>query len=185
MRRRGFSITELLLVVALIGLLVGIALPRLRPGDRQRVNAAAIQLSRDLELARTRAFGVRRMVRVTFDAAARRYAWVTDVNGDSLFAAPDSTLAGPGMFGERLLPDGVRFGRGGAPPLPRLTDTTTRAVSLDSARVVFDDRGLTFPAMTQGAVYLESAGASGTVAAVSISAAGAFRAWFFTGTAWQ
>jgi hypothetical protein len=57
-------------------------------------------------------------------------------------------------------------------------------IALDSSRVIFDDRGLTFPARSQGAVYLQSS--SGAVAAaVSVSGAGSFRAWAVSGGTWR
>lgn len=182
MRRAGFTFFEILTVMAMIGILVAIAYPRLRQNQTQAVQSAAVQMTRDLESIRTRALGSRRLIRVIFDEAGSRYFWATDVNGDSLFTATDSTLAAPGMVGSRPLGPGVTFGRGGMGDLPLFPGTGN--VSLDSALIIFDDRGLTFPARKQGAVYLTST--SGSVsAAVSVSGAGSFRAWAVSGGTWR
>jgi hypothetical protein len=58
-------------------------------------------------------------------------------------------------------------------------------ISLDSARIIFDDRGLTFPARKQGAVYLRAASGANINAAVSVSGAGSFRAWAVSGSTWR
>jgi prepilin-type N-terminal cleavage/methylation domain-containing protein len=182
MRRAGFTFFEILTVMAMIGILVAIAYPRLRQNQTQAVQSAAVQMTRDLEAIRTRALGSRRLIRVIFDEAGSRYYWATDVNGDSLFTASDSSLAAPGMVGSRPLGTGVVFGRGGMGDLPLFPGTGN--VAMDSSFIVFDDRGLTFPARKQGAVYLTST--SGAVAsAVSVSGAGSFRAWAVSGGTWR
>lgn len=182
MRRSGFTFFEILTVMAMIGILVAIAYPRLRQNQTQAVQSAAVQMTRDLEAIRTRALGSRRLIRVIFDEPGNRYYWATDVNGDSLFTSTDTSLAAPGMVGTRNLGTGVTYGRGGMGDLPLFAGAGN--VSLDSSRIVFDDRGLTFPARRQGAIYLQST--SGAVAAaVSVSGAGSFRAWAVSGGTWR
>lgn len=173
-RRAGFTLFEVLTVMALIGILVAIAYPRLRRSQAQVVQSAALQLTRDLESVRSRALGSRRLVRMIFDQPGNRYYWATDVNGDSLFTASDSALAAPGMVGSRSLGDDVTFGRGSMGDVPLYPGVGD--IALDSATIVFDDQGLTFPARKQGTVYFAST-AGGAAAAVSISAAGSFRVW--------
>jgi prepilin-type N-terminal cleavage/methylation domain-containing protein len=183
MQRRGFTFFELLTVMAMIGILVAIAYPRLRQNQTQAVQSAAVQMTRDLEAIRTRALGSRRLIRVIFDQPGNRYYWATDVNGDSLFTASDSTLAAPGMVGTRALGNGVAYGRSGMGDLPLFPGAGD--ISLDSARIIFDDRGLTFPARKQGAVYLRAASGASINAAVSVSGAGSFRAWAVSGSTWR
>lgn len=183
MSRRGFTFFEILTVMAMIGILVAVAYPRLRQNQTQAVQSAAVQMTRDLEAVRTRALGSRRLIRVVFDQAGSRYYWATDVNGDSLFTASDSSLAAPGMVGSRTLGTGVVFGRAGMGDLPLFPGGGV--IAIDSARIVFDDRGLTFPARKQGAVYLQAASGASIAAAVSVSGAGSFRAWSVANGVWR
>jgi prepilin-type N-terminal cleavage/methylation domain-containing protein len=181
---RAFTIVEMLATVALIGILVAIAYPKLRRNSTQAVISSSMQLVRDLEGLRTRSLGSRRMARVVFDESNRKYSWLVDVNGDSLFNATDSSAAGPGMVGTRILADGVMFGRGGVSgdvPLYAGTGNVTFA----SSQLVFDDRGLTFPATTQGIVYLQSTAGTQITSAVSVSGAGSFRAWTYRTDGWK
>jgi prepilin-type N-terminal cleavage/methylation domain-containing protein len=181
---RAFTIVEMLATVALIGILVAIAYPRLRRPATQSVIASSTQLVRDLESLRTRALGARRMARIVFNEGNKTYSWVVDVNGDSLFNATDSAAAGPGMVGTRTLADGVMFGRGGVSgdvPLYAGSGNITFA----SSQLVFDDRGLTFPATTQGVVYLQSTAGAQISSAVSVSGAGSFRSWTYRSVGWQ
>jgi prepilin-type N-terminal cleavage/methylation domain-containing protein len=182
MRRLGFTFFEIMTVMAVIGIMVAIAYPRLRQNQTQAVQSAAVQMTRDLEAVRTRALGARRLIRVVFDTANARYYWAADINNDSLFNATDSSGAAPGMIGARNLGSGVVFGRGGMPDLPLFPGAGN--VSLDSAVITFDDRGLTLPARKQGAVYITSRTGS-VAAAVSVSGAGSFRAWAVSGGVWR
>jgi prepilin-type N-terminal cleavage/methylation domain-containing protein len=178
----GFTFFEILTVMAIIGIMVAIAYPRLRQNQTQAVQSAAVQMTRDLEAVRTRALGARRLIRVVFDTSGSRYFWVADTNGDSLFTSADSAAAAPGMVGSRSLGTGVVYGRGGMPDLPQFPGAGI--VALDSGTITFDDRGLTFPARKQGAVYLTS-GTGAVAAAVSVSGAGSFRAWAVAGGVWR
>jgi prepilin-type N-terminal cleavage/methylation domain-containing protein len=183
-RRPGFTLIEVITVMAIMGIMMAIAVPRFRRNETQAVVSTAVQLTRDLEAVRARALGARRMVRVSFNETARSYSWIMDVNGDSLFDGTDSSSAGVGMIGSRTLDDAVVFGRpGGAMDLPLYPGNG--AIALDStATITFDDRGLTFPPRTSGAVYLTGTNANAG-AAVSISGAGSFRAWQLRNGVWK
>jgi hypothetical protein len=87
------------------------------------------------------------------------------------------------MVGTRPLGTGVTYGRSGMGDLPLFPGAGD--ISLDSARIIFDDRGLTFPARKQGAVYLRAASGASINAAVSVSGAGSFRAWAVSGSTWR
>ncbi len=53
MAQRGFALIDLLLTVALLGVLAMVALPALRPSDSLRAVAAATTLAADLEYAQS------------------------------------------------------------------------------------------------------------------------------------
>lgn len=55
MPSRGYTLTELLVVVVLIGLAASVALPSLRPGEIAAVDSAAGELASALRFARTEA----------------------------------------------------------------------------------------------------------------------------------
>ena len=61
------------MVLAMVGLMAAVIAPRLRLSAQQRVQAAAVQLAQDLDVARTRALTTRRSARMTFDATNHRY----------------------------------------------------------------------------------------------------------------
>ena len=57
--RRGFTLIELLMVVVVVGVMMSIAVPRLRITPETEVQLAAMQLAQDIDLARTRALSTR------------------------------------------------------------------------------------------------------------------------------
>ncbi len=106
-RVRGFTTLEVLLVVAIIGILTAVALPRI---DLYRIQAnSAVQIMSTTMVATQReALTKQHDMILTFDLANRRMRMVWDANSNSIVDA-----------GERSrtvqLDDRVTFGRGGAP----------------------------------------------------------------------
>lgn len=183
-RRRGFTLIEMVVVIAMMGLMMTIAIPRLGSTAKGRVRQSAQQMAQDLELARTRALTTRSAVRVLFNTAAGTYKPYLDYNRDSVFAQSQAENDSSRTFNQHALQSGVVIGRaGGIPDLPILPGSG--AITLTSNRVDFDSRGLTTPFGSKGVVYLRDPSDAGAVAAVSVTAASGIRAWIYKGGVWQ
>ncbi len=85
-RRGGTSLFELLTVMAILGVLMAIALPRIRAG-RYQADAGAIQLALALEQAQRGAISKQMPVLVRIDSANHRVQLVEDGNGDRAVTA--------------------------------------------------------------------------------------------------
>lgn len=107
--RRGVTVVELLLVIAIIGVVTAIALPNINL-TRYRVETAAQSLGSELLAAQRAAVTLQHDVVVSFDAAQSRISLHFDANNNG---ATDT--------GERVrnrpLGDAVTIARGGAPQL--------------------------------------------------------------------
>jgi len=83
-RDRGFSLIELLMVVAIGVILLGIAIPSIRMSDRIKVDSAAREVQQELNAARLRAVGANRRLEVRFNCpSAGEYRIVEAGWGDS------------------------------------------------------------------------------------------------------
>ena len=90
--KRGFTITELIVAIAILGLLVTIALPNvIRWVPAIRVNSAVRNLASEMQLARLKAVTEKKDCVITFNAASNEY-----------------TIASKSP---KMLPNGIRFGR--------------------------------------------------------------------------
>lgn len=183
--RRGFTMIELLLVVAMIGVMVAIIGPKFRINEGMEVQLAGMQLVQDLELARTRALATRSEVRFVFEESAQpgAYAGYLDHDQDGAIGeTADERLALRG-FGRRQLPARIEYGRGAAEALP--FDGASTAVTFSDARVWFNTRGITEPMGTSGVVYLRSSTDEHKVVAVAVSGGGGMRLWTWRNDAWE
>lgn len=178
----GFTLVEMVVVLAMAAVLLAIALPQLRPSPTRTVQWAARQLVNDLELVRTRALATKRGVRVAFNAADA-YVGFLDDDGDGTFAESVAETQALRGFGTRTLDALVRFGRGSAPALPG--ETGTGPVTFPNDRVDFDSRGITVPQGARGSIYLVHRDYPDAVAAVSISGSASFKVWAYRDGAWQ
>lgn len=181
--RSGFSLVELLIVMVVMGIMAAISVPYLRPSPRQLVQGAAMQLAQDLDQVRSRALASRRPARVTFDAATGEYHAYLQIAGATSFSESAAEREAIGSFGARVMPSGIRFGRGSAPALP--SDTNGAAVSFANSRVEFSSRGVAQPFGARGAVYIQSVSHPGTVFAVAVSPSGSLRVWSYEGEGWR
>jgi prepilin-type N-terminal cleavage/methylation domain-containing protein len=89
----GFSLIELLIVLVLLGLVIGIGMPRMQDWlDRYRVRTAAQSLAADMQLQRMRAVSRNTTHAIVFDAVAGTYLlWEGDpVNGLNTQLVPEA-----------------------------------------------------------------------------------------------
>lgn len=148
-RGAAFTLVELVIVVALLGLVAAVALPEVSLILGANVEAAALQLRADLLLARERALATRRATSVRFDPAGGGYTLYRDDPADLVADDPIRH----GIAHQRSLESGE-----------------FRGVDLVSAdfgglpRVVFDPRGR--PA-SAGTVVLAAGGTTRTLTVVA------------------
>ena len=184
--RGGFTLIEILAVLVIMGIMLSVAVPRMRPSQSQKVRAAAQQLVRGLELARTRALGTKRSVQVVFDVAGKGYIAYLDDNGDGIFAETAVENAAMRGFPRVDLEPDVTFGRGSATTALPGDTTTSGAVSFTSSRLKIGPNGITVPFGTGGTVYFVSKTKPNVVAGVSVTGAGSFKMWRYAGGGtWQ
>ncbi|MDR7420070.1 MAG: GspH/FimT family pseudopilin [Armatimonadota bacterium] len=115
--RRGFSLVEALVAVALLGILVLVAVPRLTTPESVQVGVPARHLAADLRLAQRLAIARRATYTLEFSPAAPPYAAYV-VRREGAGAEPDFpktfaagvTVTGPPQFTFR--PDGSADGDG-------------------------------------------------------------------------
>jgi Tfp pilus assembly protein FimT len=183
-RRAGFTLIEMVVIMATMGAMMAIIVPRLRTSPKQYVNMAARQLVRDLELTRSRALSVKRRTRVCFSpSTGGDYAGFLDHNNDGSISENSTEVLALQGFGIRVHQNGVQYGRGSASAIP--TDAGSGSVTLSSNDVEFDSRGIPFPFGETGTVYLRHRDDANAVAAVQVQASGAFRLWRWQNGAWQ
>jgi general secretion pathway protein H len=84
-RARGVTLLELLVVLAIMGLVAALAVPVLGPGvSTSDLKAAARQLAAGMRLARSEAMASRRETFVTIDVEGRRFLVGTDTRAHPL-----------------------------------------------------------------------------------------------------
>lgn len=182
--RKGFTLIEMLIVISVMSILMAIAIPFMRVSPTRQVRLAATQLSRDLELVRTRALSTRRVSRVSFDGATRSYAGYSDIDEDGLIKETTAEMQALRAFGHREFDARISYGRGSAGPVPGDT-AAGGAISFPMGHVEFGARGVTTPFGTRGAVYLVHNSDPEAVAAVSVAGSGSVKLWVYRGGTWQ
>lgn len=183
--RTGFTMIEVLLVVAMIGVMVAVVGPKFRLNESTEVQLAGMQIAQDMELARTRALATRSEVRFVFETGTTpaAYAGYLDDNRDGAIAESETERDALRGFGRRELPARVEFGRGSADPLP--SDPNGNDVTFANGRVLFNARGITEPLGTSGVVYLTSTIDDSFASAIAVSGSGAVRLWMWRNGEWQ
>ena len=109
-RQLGFSLVEILMVIVIIGMMAGIAIPRSGIAS-YRANSGAQAVAATLSYAQRQAISRQADTRVAFDVPNSRMRVHEDRNNDNVIDV-----------GERVtytnLPEGITFGRGSAPARP-------------------------------------------------------------------
>ena len=171
----GFTLVELVIVLALVGIVAGIMGPRLTVSASRRVEGMAHQMVSHLELARSHALGRRQMTRVVFDESALTYTAYVDDDRNGNIAQTAGEVSAFQDFGERDLEAFVQFGRGNADAIPG--DPQLLAVTLASNTLDLSIQGLPVPWGTMGTIYLVHEADPDAVAAISVASSGSFKAW--------
>ena len=181
--RKGFTLIEMLIAITIASVMMAIAIPFMKVSTSRRVRTQASQLSRDLELARTRAMSTRNNARLVFDDKDNFWIGYSDHDGDGKILEKEvETLALRG-FGRRDLSPDVNYGRGSAGAVPG--DTGSGAVTFLTNRVELNGRGVTEPFGTRGAVYFTHRDDPEAVAAVTVTGSGTVKLWVYRGGVWQ
>jgi prepilin-type N-terminal cleavage/methylation domain-containing protein len=141
--RGGFTLIELLVVITLIGLIVGIAVPRI-DFQRARVDSAAFQLSSNLLLAQRIAVMRQHDVRISFDEAALEVIIHEDMNNDGDVDSGEGTRT-------EAVGEGVGFDRVGTPVFGSGDAITFDLDSEDLPTLIFHRNG---SASQEGAIHL-------------------------------
>ena len=152
----GFTVVELVIVMAILVIMVGIVAPRLQVSASRRVEGMANQMAGHLEMARSNALGKRFMTQIVFDEGARTYTAYVDHNRDGNITHHPSNVEVNAFpeFGERELEMFVDFGQGNASPVPG--DPSLDAVTLTDTTLDLSIQGVPEPSGGPWEPYISS-----------------------------
>ena len=178
------TLVEMVVVVAIVGVVMSVMLPRLHASSLTQAQMAGMQLLQDLDLARTRALASRSLVRMAFvTTGTQSYTGYLDTDNDGVIGGTAAESQALMAFGTRTLPPGIVFGRGSATAVPDVS--ASGVVTFANGQADFDSRGLPTPHKTTGAVYLQYSADPAAVVAVSVAASGNLRLWTWLGGTWN
>jgi len=171
--RHGFTLVELLMVVVIVGMMAGIAIPRSGLASYQ-ANSGARVVASALSHAQRLAVSQQADIRVAFDVPSNEMRVHEDRDNDNVIDV-----------GERVvftsLPEGVTFGRGAADPRDIGGEVVTFTRTQDGLPVVVFHRDGT--TSESGGLYLSTVAGLATgrdtdVRAVEIARATGRATWF-------
>ena len=184
LRRRGFTLVEMLIVITMIGIMTGMALWRVDIA-RYQVNGDIQSIGTTLIASQREAIAKQHNVIVVFDTAGNRVRVIWDANNNGQY--DDGEHKRMVFLGDR-----VRFGLGTAPQMPigpeavNFTDTET---SSGLPCVTFYRNG---SASEAGGAYITSLRSIGDPKYVTDNramrverATGRAEWWHYDGTTWQ
>ena len=141
MKRQGFSLLEVLLVLSILGVLLALSLPRLNPSE-QAVAQAARMLSEQVVRARLEAIRNNAFAGVQFDP--------TGAGSYTVFLDTDST---PGLSPNDLILQKVLFGQGDWARVRLLSPTAPATLLFDPRGIPQDFGGLTVRLSDESGTY--------------------------------
>lgn len=178
--RRGFTLVEVLLVLAIVGIIITIAAPALSP-DRWRSDGAVQSVAIAMNAAQRTAVLRQHDVVMTFD-----------LNGDVIQVHHDTNNDGTVDSGENTrlidMPETIGFANSGADQLPQGSGPISWASGSDDPTLTFYRNGST---STEGVVYLSpvrgrKASVAKSARAVTVErATGVVRCWSFRNGSWE
>jgi prepilin-type N-terminal cleavage/methylation domain-containing protein len=179
--RRGFTLIEALTVIVIIGLMVGMAIPR-SGVSTYRANSGAQVVTSTLIYAQRQAISRQADTRVAFDVANNELRIHEDSTNDNIINFNERVTSTP-------LPEGMTFGRGAAPARAMGGNTVTFTRTQGLLPIVVFRRDGT--ASENGGVYLTtidglSVGRTSDVRAVEVARATGRASWYSYATgAWK
>ena len=173
--RQGFSMIELMIVIAIIGIIAGIGIPNLikyRP--RAQLKKAARDLYSNMQLARVKAMRDSSQWAVQFDTDAGAYSLLSDEGADEDWnTIDDEIFKSVDLAGYAGVSYGTLHG-----PRTGATSNPSDGVSFSANRVIFNSNGTS----KSGTIYINNG--SDTYAVGSASNAGRVKAWHNYGGVW-
>ncbi|MCI5192582.1 MAG: prepilin-type N-terminal cleavage/methylation domain-containing protein [Candidatus Electrothrix sp. AU1_5] len=179
---KGFSFVELMVVIALIGLLSAIGLPSLlRSLPEKRLKNAARSLYADLQKAKLLAVKENKNVTVTFDTAKKQYSFIDD-NGNTV--ATTISLADSGSVQYGCNATTLNNWRQ-SPAAVGIPDTTIPPSGVTGVtgdeKIIFTNLGVANTAD----IYLQDDNVQEVCYAVTVSMLGSVKILRYNGSSWE
>ncbi len=182
MNQKGFTLTELMVAVALIGIVVSLAVPSFKESLlRIRLRSATRALSSDIRLARSEALSRNKLIFVVFPTTGTRYT----IREDS--------ITGPVIMSVDLAEEyiGVSFGVGGVdskPPGVLPLGAPTDPVDFEDNNIRLDAMGRSMKGASispeNGEIYLTNT--QGEVYCITVlGTSGRVKVYRWTGGIWK